>query len=99
MKKNPFKLLTKFELRLWIISCLLIFISFIFNSHRDILTLIASITGATSLIYIAKGEAVGQVLTVVVSILYAVISFKFRYYGEMITYLGMNGPIAFLSVI
>ena len=99
MKKNPFKLLTKIELRLWIISCLLIFISFIFNSHRDILTLIASITGATSLIYIAKGEAVGQILTVVFSILYAVISFKFRYYGEMITYLGMTGPIAFLSVI
>ena len=99
MKKNPFKLLTKFELGLWIVSCLVIFVSFIFNSHRDILTLIASITGATSLIYIARGEVVGQILTVVFSILYAVISYKFRYYGEMITYLGMTGPIAFMSVL
>ena len=36
---------------------------------------------------------------VIFSVLYGIISFRFRYYGEMITYLGMTAPIAALSVI
>ena len=51
------------------------------------------------MIFIAKGDVTGQVLTVVFSLFYAVISLQFRYYGEMITYLGMTAPIAILSVI
>lgn len=38
-------------------------------------------------------------LTVVFSMLYAVISYTFQYYGEMITYLGMTMPIAIMSVV
>ena len=33
------------------------------------------------------------------SILYAIISWKFRYWGEMITYLGMTLPMAIWSTI
>lgn len=63
------------------------------------LTLIASLIGVTALIFVAKGDVWGQLLTVSFSLLYAVISLKFSYYGEMITYLGMTAPIAALSVI
>lgn len=70
-----------------------------FVSEKDYLTLIASLIGATALIYVAKGEPLGQILTVVFSVFYSVISFKFCYYGEMITYLGMTAPIAFLSTV
>ncbi len=55
--------------------------------------------GATSLIFTAKGNAFGQVLIIVFSVLYGVISYEFAYYGEMITYLGMSAPIALLAVI
>lgn len=47
----------------------------------------------------AKGNVWGQVLTVVFSVLYGIISYRTAYYGEMITYLGMSAPIAVLSVI
>ncbi len=70
-----------------------------FVSDKNYLTIIASLIGATALIYVAKGEPMGQILTVVFSVFYSVISFKFRYYGEMITYLGMTAPIAFLSTV
>ncbi|MDE5670429.1 MAG: nicotinamide riboside transporter PnuC, partial [Eubacterium sp.] len=73
--------------------------SFLFVSQRDYLTLIASLIGATALIYVAKGEPLGQILTVVFSAFYSVISFKFHYYGEMITYLGMTAPIALMSTV
>ena len=96
------KICSKFsqtEFFVWFSSVILIIISFMFVSEKDYLTLIASLIGATALIYLAKGEPLGQLLTVAFSVFYSVISFKFRYYGEMITYLGMTAPIAFLSTV
>lgn len=51
------------------------------------------------MIFIAKGDVWGQIFTVVFSILYAITSYRFSYFGEMITYLGMTMPIAALSII
>lgn len=96
---NRFKYFSKFELLLWILSILVITISFLVSDGYNWLVLTASLVGATELIFVSKGDVIGQVLTVVFGSLYAIISFKFRYYGEMITYLGMAIPIAVLSVI
>ena len=41
----------------------------------------------------------GQILTVVFSVLYGIVSYRSAYYGEMITYLGMTTPIAIASVV
>ncbi len=97
--KNPFKDLTKFELALWLISMSVIILSFIISGGEDILTIIASLIGVTALIFVAKGYVLGQVLTVVFALFYGIISFYFKYYGEMITYLCMTGPIAVMAVI
>ncbi|MBO5312681.1 MAG: nicotinamide mononucleotide transporter [Clostridia bacterium] len=97
--KNPFKELTKFEACLWSISTAIVILSFILSPQKDIMTLIASVVGTTSLIFIAKGLVIGQVLMVFFSLLYGVISYFSQYYGEMITYLGMSMPMAMLSVV
>lgn len=97
--KNPFKNLSKFELALWLASVVIIASSFLLFSSGNCLTLIASLIGVTALIFVAKGYVTGQILTVVFAVFYGIISFYFRYYGEMITYLGMTSPIAVLSVI
>ena len=94
-----FKSLTKFERTLWLFSLAVAVFSFILSGFRDPLTLVASIIGLTALIFVAKGYVLGQVLTVVFAVFYGVISFYFRYYGEMITYLCMTSPIALFSVI
>ena len=90
---------TKFEIGLWITSVLLILISFAVFGEGDYLTLGASIIGATFLIFNAKGNPIGQFLTIVFSIMYGVISYRFAYYGEMITYLGMTMPMACFALI
>lgn len=41
----------------------------------------------------------GQLLMVVFSLLYGIISYTFSYYGEMITYLGMTMPMAVVALI
>ena len=90
---------TAFEKILWICSVMLIICSAFVFGKDSILSIIASLIGATSLLLSAKGHPIGQALSVVFSILYAVISFSFAYYGEMITYLGMTGPMALAAFI
>ena len=97
--KKIFREFSKFEIGLWCCSVLGIILSFVLGSERDVLTLIGSLIGVTALIFLAKGNVTGQILTVVFSIFYGVISFGFHYYGEMITYLCMTGPIALISTV
>lgn len=77
----------------------MILASFMIFDRENYLTLTASIVGLTSLIFNAKGNPVGQVLMILFSILYGIISFSFSYYGEMITYLGMTAPMAAIALI
>lgn len=90
---------TKFEIGLWNSSVLIIVATFIIFEEKDYLTLIASLIGATFLILNAKGNLLGQLLTIVFSLLYGIISYRFDYYGEMITYLCMSMPIAIIALI
>lgn len=101
MKKKNAKLnyFSKGEIILWSASVMLIIISFCVFDRVNYLTLIASVVGATSLIFNAKGNPIGQVLMIIFSIIYGVISFSFSYYGEMITYLGMTAPMALFALI
>ena len=94
-----FSRLTHFERRLWLSSMLCTILSFVLSPERDALTLLASLIGVTSLILNARGDVLGQILMVVFSFIYGVISYSFRYYGEMITYLGMTMPIAAAAVV
>lgn len=93
------KSLTKFEKCLWLVSVSVIAVSFFISGSGDVLSLTASVIGVSSLIFLARGFAFGNVLMIIFSILYGIISFTFDYYGEMITYLGMTMPMAVVSLI
>lgn len=90
---------SKFEKILWLLSLLAIVISFLIFDRENILSLSASIVGITFLIFNAKGNPIGQALTIVFSVLYGIISYSFSYYGEMITYLGLTAPMALFALI
>ena len=92
------KYFTKGELLLWTCSVSLIILSFLIFGG-DCINLISSLIGVTSLIFAAKGNPLGPFLMVIFSLMYGIISFKFSYYGEMITYVGMTGPMAVFSLI
>ncbi len=94
-----FKSLSVFELCLWLFSVITVTVSFLLAGNFNPLTLIASLIGVTSLIFIAKGYVIGEVLMVIFGLVYSIISLQYCYYGEMITYLGMTAPIAFMSAV
>lgn len=93
--KNYF---SKSEITLWISSVIAIIISFCVFDRANYMTLCASLIGVTSLIFNAKGNPFGQLLMIVFSLLYGIISYTFAYYGEMITYLGMTMPMAIFAL-
>lgn len=89
----------KGEIALWAVSVFVITVAFLLFDGQNILSLSASILGVTALIFCAKGNPMGQLLMVVFSALYGVISYGFSYYGEMITYLGMTAPMSIFALI
>lgn len=87
------------EIVLWCSSVILIMVSFCAFDRENYLALCASLIGVTALIFNAKGNLWGQILTIAFSLLYGIISFTFGYYGEMITYLCMTMPMAIFTLI
>lgn len=96
---NPIKSLTKKEWILWMGSLAIVILSNLLSTDIDGLTLVSACVGITSLIFAAKGNVWAQILMVIFSILYGLISWQFRYWGEMITYIGMTMPMAVWSTI
>jgi len=94
--KNYF---SKSEIILWSCSVFAIVGSFCIFDRENYMTLSASLIGVTSLVFNAKGNPFGQFLMILFSLLYGIISFSFKYYGEMITYLGMTMPMAVFALI
>ena len=90
---------TKMELLLWAWSNVLIIFSFFFFKQTNLLTLGASLIGVSSLIFSAKGNPIGQVLMIIFSVFYGIISFSYQYYGEVMTYLGMTMPMAIIALV
>jgi nicotinamide mononucleotide transporter PnuC len=90
---------TATEWVLWLSSMLLILIAFFLSTEKDFLSVISSLIGVTALIFSAKGNPFGQVLMIVFCIMYGVISYLFAYYGEVLTYVFMTGPMAVFALI
>ncbi|MBP3921734.1 MAG: nicotinamide mononucleotide transporter [Ruminiclostridium sp.] len=99
MIKRLFNYFTTTEKLIWICSCTAITVFFIIFDRNSFLSLFASLLGATSLIFCAKGNPAGLVIMIVFSVLYGIISYSFCYYGEMITYVFMTLPMSAYSLI
>ena len=70
--------LNKFERCLWLGSLMFLSLVFLVTKSCDLLTSLACLVGATALIFVSKGDAIGQLLTVLFALLYAVISLYYR---------------------
>ena len=91
--QNPFKLLNKFEMCLWLTSLFVVLLSYVLSGFEGTANTLCSLIGVTALIFVAKGHVLGMVLCIVFAAFYGLISLHFRYYGELITYAGMTLPM------
>ncbi len=88
-----------YEKCLWLFSVSAILATqFIFEESKWIST-VSSMMGITSLMFIAKGNPIGQVLCIIFASFYATSSFFQGFYGETITYAGMSLPMAVIALV
>lgn len=97
--KKLFSYLSVWEWILWGASLLSIAVAFFAFDRVNYFTFISSLVGVSALTFCAKGHPIGQFLVIIFGIMYAVISFSYSYYGEVITYLGMTAPMAVFALI
>lgn len=91
------KKFTKFEWYLLTTSILAILIVALVTPSTNPIATIASIIGAISLIFVAKGNYFAFVLVILFCVLYSVAAYSERAYSEMINLLAIEVPFAFLS--
>lgn len=89
---------TKFEKILLFASVLLVaLVGIIFKS--ELLTTICSIVGIITALLLAKGKNLGQIFGLLIVGLYSIVSFKNKYYGEVIIYLCIMLPMYIIGII
>lgn len=96
---NPFKNFRIKDWIIWLFSITALLVTFFVTPKKDVLTLIASLIGVTALIFVSKGDFLGQIIMIFFCLLYAYISFFRRYYSETITYACMSLPMTIISLI
>ena len=97
--KRFLQYLSPFEWLLWTGSLLVITLSYLWGENSYFLSFIASLVGVSALIFIAKGNVIGQFLIIIFCLLYGTVSLRFRYYGELITYVCMSLPSAVTACV
>jgi nicotinamide riboside transporter PnuC len=97
--KKILKYFSIFEWCLWLGSIVTVVVFFIVLQNKEWLYLVTTILGATSLIFLAKGNLIGLILTSIFSVFYTIVAITFRYYSEVITYCFMTLPITVISII
>ena len=92
--KNPFKTFTYKDWTIYLLSIVIILSSSFFASEIDYFKMGATIIGATSLIFIAKGHFFGQIIMILFATCYSILSYINGYYGEIIISAGLTLPLA-----
>ncbi len=73
--KQAFSYFSPFERGLWLGSVAIIIASFLLGGQFDALYCFTTLLGVTALVFLAKGNVIGQVLIVIFSLLYGYIYF------------------------
>lgn len=93
-----FKDWTNFEKLLLFGSIIIVsFSGILFKS--DLLTTSCSIVGIITALLLAKGKNLGQVFGLLITVLYSIVSFKNKYYGEVLMYTLLKLPMYVIGIL
>lgn len=89
---------SKFEKSLLVISIFLVLV-FGIVFKNNLITIGASMIGIICALFLAKGKAIGQFLGIPLVILYSITSYRNKFYGEIIIYIGLMLPMYIYGII
>lgn len=96
--KKIFKDWTKFEIGLLLSSLTIVIVSGVVTKS-NLLTIVCSITGILCALTQAKGKVISQFIGLLLVVLYSVLSFQNRYYGEVLIYIFIMLPLFIGGII
>ena len=99
MIKKFFKNWNSFEIFFLIFSLLIISICFLVGSDKNILTLIVSLLGIFTVICGAKGLVISPFINIIYNIIYIILCFSQKFYGEVLIYIFIMTPINIFTII
>lgn len=88
-----------FEILLLSVSLTSAVIIFCLGEEKSVWSLLSSVSGIICVLFTAKGNPVAQYLSIVFAVLYSVVSYQSRYYGEMLIYLFLMIPIHLACIV
>lgn len=91
--------LTPFEICLITVSLLVAFVSFLFAQEKSYLSLIGTLFGIITCFAYSKVWVIAPMVGCVNNILYIILSFTQRFYGEAIIYLFLQMPIVIYQIV
>lgn len=97
--KKAFSSLRRTDIIVWCISVLLIAISYLLSPDGGLINSITSLLGVTAIIFVARGQVLGQVLLASFALLYGVVSYFQSYYGETAICIFLSLPLAAFAII
>ena len=89
---------TKFEITLLVISLISVGITGII-CNSSLLTIICSIAGILCALTQAKGKVISQFIGLLIVVLYSILSFQNKFYGEVIIYVFIMFPLFISGII
>ena len=98
MFKKLFENWNLFEYILLGISWTAIIVSFFLETEKNYLSFFTSLLGVYSVILIAKGLLLAPITDIAYNVLYAILAFTQRYYGESIIYVFLMIPISSIAI-
>lgn len=98
MLKKLFYDWTKFEITLLVISLISVGITGII-CNSSLLTIICSIAGILCALTQAKGKVISQFIGLLIVVLYSILSFQNKFYGEVIIYVFIMFPLFISGII
>ena len=96
--KKCFKDWSKFEIILLLSSITIVIIAGII-CKSNLLTIACSLMGIFCALTQAKGKVISQLIGLVLVVLYSILSFQNRYYGEVIIYVFIMLPLFISGII
>ena len=89
---------TKFE-KILLFGSIIVISSVGLVLKSDLLTTFCSLLGIITVLLLAKGKNLGQVLGVLVTIMYSIVAYKNKYYGEVLINLLLMLPLYIIGII
>lgn len=89
---------TKFQIYLLIFSSIILMISGII-SKSDLLTMICSLLSLSIVLTQAKGKVISQFLGIIFVVIYSIVAYRNRYYGEVLIYVFIMLPLFVAGIV